>query len=113
MPASQELWEVLVPCDKPAWWPGKRRHFRTKHHQCWDAKVVKIAGGLTVLHPGRGQWVSPAGELFQDRMIPVRVACTREQLEEILDLTAKHYAQKAVFAYKVSDEVIVRHYHYG
>jgi hypothetical protein len=35
--------------------------------------------------------------------------CTREQIEQIIDLTLEYYDQLAVMAYRVSDEVILKH----
>lgn len=84
--------------------------FRLRFHRVWDQKVRAIAGGLTVLHPARGQWLAPDGTLFVERMIPVRVACTEAQIQEIADLTASHYAQRAVMYYLVSDRAVIRHY---
>lgn len=107
---KSELWEILVPATKPITFPGKHRFFRKRYHKLWDAKVIAIAKGLTVLQPNKGQWLSPRGELCNDRVIPVRISCTKSQIEEIMDITAKHYFQEAVMAYKVSDEVIIKHY---
>ena len=100
----KELWEVLVP-----------RVFNNGtevpilHHREWDEKVRKIAGGLTILRSAKGIWESPSGEIFQEAMIPVRVACTEAQLVLILDTTIAHYDQKAVMAYCISDRVIIKH----
>jgi hypothetical protein len=59
--------------------------------------------------PARGQWIHPTtGELFKERMIPVRVIATREEMEKVVDLTIKYYDQLAVLCYKISDEVILR-----
>ena len=93
----QELWEILVPTimdEKPV---------RTRYHKNWDDKVRKISGGLTILKPAKGQWVSPSGKLFDERMIPVRIACTEKQIEKIMDITLQHYRQEEVMAYRVSD----------
>lgn len=98
-----ELWEILVPA---SW--GKQQ-FSYEHHKAWDDYVISIAGGLTVFRGAKGQWISPDGKLFYDRIIPCRVACTREQLELIIDFTAKHYQQLAIMAYRVSDYVIIKH----
>lgn len=99
-----ELWEILVPttrnCGKP---------FRTRYHRVWDEKVRAISGGLTIFQPAKGQWISKAGELYEERMIPVRVACTEEQLNEIIDITLKYYDQLAVMAYRISEKVIIKH----
>jgi hypothetical protein len=99
------LWEILVPTMRRA----DNKPYRTRYHRVWDTKVREISGGLTVLAPAKGQWVSPDGVLFTERMIPVRIIATREQMEQIVDMTLKYYDQLAVLAYKVSDEVILRH----
>ena len=98
------LWEILVPTVSNAGKP-----YRTRYHRVWDQKVRAISGGLTVMPVAKGQWVDPAdGKLFVERMIPVRVIATREQMEAIVAMTMKYYDQIAVLAYKVSDEVILR-----
>ena len=103
---SQSVWEILVP---RKYNDGRRVHLR--HHRVWDAKVKLIANGITILVPTvKGEWVSPEGETFIDSTIPVRISCTQEQIEEIMDMTAKHYQQKAVMAYEISTNVLIRHY---
>lgn len=99
-----ELWEILVPTQS-----NDQKPFKTRYHRVWDSKVYKITGGLTIHMPTKGKWVSPSGTLFSERMIPVRIACTREQIEQIIQLTLKYYKQEAVMAYKISDEVIIQH----
>lgn len=98
-----ELWEILVPTtmnDKPV---------RKRHHQQWDNYVRKLSGGLTVLHPAKGQWIEPdSGKLLSERMIPVRVACTKKHIDKIIEFTLTHYNQLAVMAYKLSNEVIIK-----
>lgn len=102
------LWEILVPTVRRV--PiGKKTGYSTRYHQLWDAKVREITGGLTVNSPVKGTWVS-GGELFQERMIPVRIMCTRLQIEQISAFTAKHYDQLAIMFYRISDEVQIRHY---
>ncbi len=98
-----ELWEVLVPTAR-----NDGRPFRTRYHRVWDTKIRAITGGLTIFPVAKGQWVSPDGKLFAERMIPVRIACTASQISEIIDLTIKYYDQEAVLAYRVSDHVILR-----
>jgi hypothetical protein len=96
-----KLYEILVPCNKNDGSP-----YRTRHHRAWDEQVKKITGGLTILRPAIGKWVSPEGETFKDRMIPVRIACTSEQLDEVMRRTLNHYPdQLACFAYLISEEV--------
>ena len=100
------MWEILVPTEKRLE-PGK--FYRTKYHKVWDDKVRAISGGLTIMTPAKGQWISPCGALFVERMIPVRIIATREQMVEIIDMTMLYYDQLAILAYKVSDEVILKH----
>lgn len=98
------LWEILVPTiknDKP---------IRTRYHRVWDQKVREISSGLTILQPAKGHWVSPSGELFVERMIPVRIYCTEVEIEKIADMTAKYYNQEAVMYYSVSTKVMIKHY---
>lgn len=81
-----------------------------EHHQRWDEKVRTIAGGLTIFKPAMGQWINEEDQkLFSEKMIPVRVACSRKQIEKIVAFTITHYNQLAVMAYKISSEVIITH----
>jgi len=102
------LYEILVPTQTNAGKP-----IRTRQHHEWDNRVRRITGGLTIFPPAKGQWVCPAGELFSERMIPVRVMCTETEIEDIAFLTAMFYEQKAVMFYRVSDAVKVNHYENG
>lgn len=97
------LWEILVPTIR-----NDGRPFRTRYHRVWDQKVRAISGGLTIMPVAKGQWIAPDGKLFMERMIPVRLIATREQMEAIVDMTIKYYEQLAVLAYKISEEVILR-----
>ncbi len=100
------MWEILVPTERRLE-PGK--YYRTRYHRVWDSKVRVITGGLTIMAPARGQWAHPAtGELFKERMIPVRIIATRGEIEKVVDLTLKYYDQLAVLCYKISDEVILK-----
>ncbi len=100
-----KLWEILVPTMTPEGKP-----IRTRYHRVWDAKVREISKGLTILQPAKGQWISQHGELFTERMIPVRIACTEPQINQIADMTAKYYRQKAVMFYEISNRVVIKHY---
>ena len=62
------------------------------------------------MSPAKGHWVSPSGEVFSERMIPVRIAADVSKINEIADMTAKFYEQEAVMFYKVSDEVTIKQY---
>ena len=100
----KQLWEILVPTVQ-----NDGKPFRLKgHHKPWDAKVQAIIGGLTLMPVINGRW-SYRGMEFKERMIPVRLMATREEMDLIVEMTLEHYDQHAVMAYKVSDEVILRH----
>jgi len=98
------MWEILVPTISNT---GKPIH--TRYHRVWDAKVRAISSGLTVLKPVTGQWVNPDDVLFKERMIPVRIMCTRDDINSIIDLTIKYYCQDAVLAYRISDACILKY----
>lgn len=101
------IYEILVPTVS-----NDGKPFRTRFHRVWDGAVREIVGGgMTICSPTiKGEWIAPCGTVFVDRTIPVRVIATREQMEKIADLTAKHYCQKAIMFYKISDEVVIKHY---
>jgi hypothetical protein len=106
------LWEILVPTMKNVY-DGhipKKPFFSIRHHRQWDKKVRAIAGGLTIYPPVKGQWISGDGRLFEERMIGVRIMCSEEEIEKIVDLTAKHYGQLAIFYYLVSTYVKIKHF---
>lgn len=100
---NKELWEILVPTVR-----NDGRPIRTRFHRVWDDKIRSISRGLTILPPTIGQWSSADETLYKERMIPVRIMCTREQIEMILDMTLAYYEQKAILAYKISSECILR-----
>jgi hypothetical protein len=103
----KSMWEILVPTERRLS-PGK--YYTTRYHRVWDKKVREITGGLTIMTPARGQWVHPTtGNLYQERVIPVRIIATREEIDKVIDLTIKYYDQLAVLCYKISDEVILRY----
>lgn len=98
-----EMWEIMVPTVR-----NDGRPYRTRYHRVWDARVREITGGLTIMRPAVGHWVSPSGDLFVERVIPVRIACNKNAIEKIMDMTLSYYSQEAVLAYRVSDEVLIR-----
>ena len=116
------LWEILVPTEKrvktekltlmsPEFYAAWRikNSYSTRYHREWDAKARKISGGLTIMAPVKGEWESREGELFRERMIPVRFIAPREQANMIVDMTMEYYDQLAILYYKLSDEVILKH----
>jgi len=103
--STEKLWEILVPTVRR----DGGKPYTTRYHRVWDKKVRDISHGLTILPPSKGQWISPSGDLFVERMIPVRFMATREQAEAIIQMTLKYYDQWAVLCYLISDEVILRY----
>lgn len=100
----KQLWEILVPASY-----GKTR-FTMEHHWAWDAFVEELTGGLTVMRAAKGTWISPEGDKYLDRIIPVRIAVDNsETLQKIIDFTITHYKQEAVMAYMISEHVIIKH----
>ena len=101
---DMELWEILVPTlmgdnEKPV---------RTKHHRQWDKYVRSLSGGLTILKATKGQWLCPRSkELIEERMIPARIACSEVDMDKIIRFTLKHYRQKVVMAYQISNIVLM------
>jgi len=98
------MYEVYVPATDP-----EGRLIEMAYHHIWDAKVRKLTQGLTVFQPAKGQWENE-GVLYRDIMLPVRIACTPEQLEEIVNMTAAHYRQRAVIRNLVSTDVVISHF---
>ena len=100
------LWEILVPTvhGHVGNLPSKDKPVKLRHHKVWDAKVLEITGGLTINKPARGQWISPTGQLFLERMIPVKIRCSLREIRKIAEFTALHYAQEEVLFYKISDD---------
>lgn len=100
---KKSLWEILIPTKR-----NDGRPFHTRYHRVWDEKVRSISGGLTLLPVVKGQWVQGPVLFHNERMIPVRIIATREDIEKIIDITIDYYEQEAVLAYRVADEVILK-----
>ena len=92
-----KLFEILVPANRDV-----------NEHWAWDAKVVLIAGGMSILPTIRGRWqANPQTVIVSEQMIPVRIAATDDQMFEIAQMTAKHYQQKSVMYYVISSEALI------
>jgi len=98
-----KLYEILVPAS------NRHEKFSYEHHKEWDAFVTEITGGITIMKSAKGEWFNPNGKLYQDRIIPCRIACTREEINKIIEFTIEHYNQDAVMAYCISEEVIIKY----
>ena len=82
---SKALWEILVPTQINKITNGREKlwNVSTRYHKVWDKKVREISGGLTILRPAKGHWTSPSNEVFVERMIPVRIYCTKDEIMKI------------------------------
>lgn len=99
-----EVWQILVPTEMN----GKAIH--TRFHRVWDAKVRKIAGGLTIWPPTIGYWVDPASNTIKERMIPVEIRCTEAEIKQISDISAKYYKQQAMYVKCLTTKSFIWHY---
>lgn len=110
-----QLWEILVPhkMGKHDLWrhdnslPKSNRTIPVPYHQKWDSKVREITGGLTICKASKGQWVDNDGNLYKEIMIPVRIACTEEQIRQIAKMSMEHYQQKAIFVSLISEKTLI------
>jgi hypothetical protein len=100
---NKSMWEILVPTVR-----NDGRPIRKRFHKVWDDKVRLISGGLTIMPVAKGQWLFKE-TLYEERMIPVRIIANRTEIESIVDFTMTYYDQLAILAYKIADEVILRH----
>jgi hypothetical protein len=97
---EQRLWEILVPR-----YSNDGLEYAVEYHRVWDDRVREIAGGMTIFRTAKGQWVNPEGMAFIEEMIPVRVYCSEDNIEEIIRMTMEYYRQEAVLAYEISRNV--------
>lgn len=98
---KKNMWEILIPTIHY----GTDRPIKASFHKIWDKKVRDITKGLTIMPPVKGHWINAVDILFVERMIPVRIMCTKNQIKEILKMTKEYYSQEAVMYYKISDKV--------
>jgi hypothetical protein len=94
-----KLYEILVPTR----YGDTEKPIRTKHHKNWDKWIKKQTGGLTIMTPGKGVWVHE-GKDYLEKVIPVRVFCDEKTVQKLVEFTIKHYRQKAVMYYMISDD---------
>lgn len=97
----KRLYEILVPKSLDG------EDIDLSVHWIWDGKVRDVSGGLTIHRSAKGEWISPKGELVKENMIPVRIACTEEQIHEIGRMTKEFYRQERVMYYRISDKVFI------
>lgn len=101
------LWEILVPTHKT-----DGTYYGLQHHKAWDAKVLQVTDGMTITKTGRGSWTSEEDGLIQEKMIPVRIYCTKSEIARIAEITGNHYLQDAIMYYRISDYVRIIRFHH-
>jgi hypothetical protein len=70
--------------------------------------VRKKTGGLTIYKASMGHWIDAStNKLYKEIMIPVRIACSEEVIEEIAKFTLYHYQQIAVMVTLISEKSII------
>ena len=95
------MWEIFVPAS------NIDAEFSYEHHKIFDEFVKQKAQGITVMRGAKGEWISPSGVLFKDRIIPCRICCSIGDIHSIMRFALKHYNQEAIMAYKISDHVLM------
>jgi len=91
-----KLFEILIPAER-----------KLEHHLDWDAKVTSITGGLSIMPIIRGHWQSDLECIVREKMVPVRLIASDEQMLQIAQLTGEHYQQKSIMYYVISQEAFV------
>ena len=94
---KKSLWEIYVPRQF-----NTGRPVRTRYHRLWDAKVMEISGGLSIITPIKGRWRSPDNVVYQEGMIPVQIVATEAEMRDIARITVEHYEQESVMCTLVS-----------
>lgn len=100
---TRRVWEIMVPTHYQ-----DGTYITLDTHQVWDQNICNIAGGLTLQPTVNGRWVPTIGagrDLVAESVIPVRIACTDEQIDSVLAFTCSYYDQEEVMAWVVSEEV--------
>lgn len=94
------LWEILVPTK----YEDTGKPVSTRHHKSWDNYVMQFSSGMTILRPAKGTWLHQ-NERYDDRVIPVRIVCSKTDMKKIAKFSLKHYRQICIMYYRLSEEV--------
>ena len=83
---------------------NRGRVFSQPHHKAFTDPVLKKSGGSTENSWASGKWIDK-GRLYTDRIMPFEFMATIEEADAIASLAAKHYRQKMIDYYMISDHV--------
>lgn len=97
IPVAPNLPEVFI-CDKNG-------NFNQEYHDRFLAKVLTVANGYTALPIVEGAWINGSGKTFIEKMIPVRIFCTDENITEIASFAKRHYDQEAIFVVELGTAI--------
>ncbi len=98
--SKKSLWEILIPKNS-----NEGIEYPTDYHRKWDEQIRNLSNGLTILKKTKGHWINSKGTVFVEDMIPVRVYCSNETIDKIIDYTLQFYNQEAVLAYEISANI--------
>lgn len=102
---KKSVWRIMVP-EKD----NHGRRFSNRRHRDWEQTVINISHGWTIHKPARGAWQEEMNERVQfEEMRPVDIICSAKEIKDIVEMTAHHYMQIEVLAYKLSDHIIDNH----
>lgn len=87
--------------------PKRKKNIPLPYHKLWDEKCKKISKGLTICKVVKGIWENSEGTVYKELMIPVRIACSEDQIIEIMKMTAEHYEQEAIYCSCVSERTFI------
>jgi hypothetical protein len=93
------LWGIRIPIAD-----NRGRVFSQPHHRVFMDPVLKKSGGSTENSWASGKWIDKS-RLYTDRIIPFEFMATIEEAEAIAKRAAKHYRQRMIHYYVISDRV--------
>ena len=93
------LWGMRIPIAD-----NRGRVFSQPHHKAFMDPVLEKSGGSTENSWASGKWIHK-GRLYMDRIMPFEFMATIEDADAIASLAAKHYKQKMIDYYMLSDHV--------
>jgi len=102
---NKSLWEIMIPKNI-----DKHTIFHVSSHRQWNKYVEELTGGMVFFSNLDRRWISSTKTSpYFDNKIPVRIFCSKEQMDKIIDFTMQHYDQKHVIAYELSNNIILKH----
>jgi len=99
------LWEIFIPKNN-----NRETIYEVSHHREWNKKVTTETDVILLSSdPHKKKSCPTIGEsFFSEEMILLRVCCTPEEFDKILDITVQHYDRPEIIAFKLSENMIVK-----